>query len=47
MMNALPDAKNLEAHKMDTYQSRIQALQSSPLEVPYKMEINLFGLSLN
>lgn len=47
MMNALPDTKNLEAHKMETYQSRIQALQSSPLEVPYKMEINLFGLSLN
>lgn len=47
MMNALPDAKNLVAHKMETYQSRLQALQSSPLEVPYKMEINLFGLSLN
>ncbi|MCA6063095.1 lipase family protein [Thalassolituus marinus] len=47
IMSALPDADNLEAHKMDTYMSRIQTLQTAPVEVPYKMEISLFGLSLN
>ena len=47
IMSALPDADNLEAHKMDTYLHRIQTLQTAPIEVPYKMEISLFGLSLN
>jgi triacylglycerol lipase len=47
IMSALPDADNLQAHKMDTYLSRMQTLQTAPVEVPYQMEINLFGLSLN
>lgn len=44
---SVPDEKNLEAHKMATYLKNIKGLQEKPVEVPYKMDINLFGISID
>ncbi len=44
---ALPDESNLQAHQITTYQTLIDELLQSAQEVPYQMEINLFGLSIN
>ena len=43
--SAIPSEKNLNAHSMATYSHLIDQLQEKPKEVPYKMEINLFGFS--
>jgi hypothetical protein len=45
--SSIPSEKNLFAHKMTTYLGLIDTLQVSAEEVPYKMEINLFGFSIN
>jgi hypothetical protein len=47
LSTALPDESNLQAHQITTYQTLIGELQQSAEEVPYQMEINLFGLSIN
>lgn len=47
--SSIPDEKNLIAHKMTTYLTLIEQLLESPtsVEVPYKMEINFFGISFD
>lgn len=47
LSTALPDESNLQAHQITTYQTLINELLQSAQEVPYQMEINLFGLSVN
>ena len=47
LSTALPDESNLQAHQITTYQTLIGELLQSAEEVPYQMEINLFGLSIN
>ncbi|MCB2387170.1 lipase family protein [Thalassolituus alkanivorans] len=47
LSTALPDESNLQAHQIATYQTLIGELLQSAQEVPYQMEINLFGLSIN
>ncbi|MCT7359130.1 lipase family protein [Thalassolituus pacificus] len=47
LSTALPDESNLQAHQIATYQTLIDELLQSAQEVPYQMEINLFGLSIN
>lgn len=47
LSTALPDESNLQAHQITTYQALIGELLQSAEEVPYQMEINLFGLSIN
>jgi hypothetical protein len=47
LSTALPDESNLQAHQITTYQTLIGELLKSAQEVPYQMEINLFGLSIN
>lgn len=47
LSTALPDESNLQAHQITTYQALIDELLQSAEEVPYQMEINLFGLSIN
>ena len=47
LSTALPDESNLQAHQITTYQTLIDELLQSAEEVPYQMEINLFGLSIN
>lgn len=42
--SALPNEENLEAHKMQTYLSLIQAKLNSAKEVPYESGFSLFGL---
>ncbi|MBJ7539006.1 lipase family protein [Marinomonas transparens] len=44
---SIPSDKNLLAHQMTTYMSLIDELQDSPVEVPYKTNIGLFGFSLD
>ncbi|WP_258861121.1 lipase family protein [Marinomonas foliarum] len=44
---AIPSEKNLRAHKMTTYISLIEQLQTSPKETTYKTEISLFGFSFD
>lgn len=44
---SIPSDKNLLAHQMATYISLIDELQDSPVEVPYKTNIGLFGFSLD
>ncbi|REG83311.1 lipase family protein [Marinomonas pollencensis] len=44
---SIPSEKNLHAHKMTTYLARINELLASPVEVPYKTDINLFGFSFD
>jgi triacylglycerol lipase len=44
---AIPSEKNLRAHKMTTYISLIEQLQTSPKETSYKTEISLFGFSFD
>jgi len=45
--SALPDERNLHAHKMSTYLQLINEKLKSSKQVPYKMGINLFGLSID
>lgn len=47
LSTALPDESNLQAHQITTYQTLIDELLQAAQEVPYQMEINLFGLSIN
>lgn len=47
LSTALPGEENLQAHKITQYQSLIDELLQSAQEVPYQMEISLFGLSIN
>jgi hypothetical protein len=44
--SAIPNEKNLTAHKMTTYLELANTLDKKAAEVPYKMQINLFGFSL-
>ena len=45
--SALPNEANLLAHQMSTYNHLIDKLLLSAKEVPYKMQINLFGFSFD
>ena len=45
--SSIPSEKNLNAHMMTTYIDLIEALEASSKEVPYEMEISLFGFTLN
>lgn len=45
--SSIPNEKNLDAHKMTTYLTNIEGLQKDPVDVPYKMDINLFGISID
>ena len=45
--SALPDESNLHAHEMQTYLDLIELKINKAKEVPYKMGINIFGLSIN
>ncbi|WP_430460674.1 lipase family protein [Thalassolituus sp. LLYu03] len=47
LSTSLPDEANLQAHQISTYLTLLQALTTGASEVPYQMEINLFGLSIN
>jgi len=44
---SIPNEQNLNAHKMTTYLGRINGLLESPVEVPYKTDISLFGFSFD
>lgn len=44
---SIPSEKNLQAHKMTTYLSLIEQLQTSPKEITYKTEISVFGFSFD
>ena len=44
--SAIPSEQNLTAHKMTTYLELVNALTKKSTEVPYKMQISLFGFSL-
>ena len=45
--SSLPSKKNTNAHKMTTYITLIDAAKKAPKEIPYKMDITLWGISLN
>jgi hypothetical protein len=45
--SALPNEDNVLAHQMSTYLALIDELLISPKEVPYKMQINVFGFSFD
>ena len=47
IVSSLPDESNLHAHQMSTYLNLINSKLSGSQEVPYKMGINLFGLSID
>ncbi|MEL0612941.1 lipase family protein [Marinomonas arenicola] len=44
---SIPNEQNLNAHKMTTYLGLINGLLESPVEVPYKTDISLFGFSFD
>ncbi len=44
---SIPNQANLIAHKMDTYLTHISQLRKGAVEVPYKMGIDLFGVSID
>jgi len=46
-VSSVPDETNLQAHQMATYLQLIDSNLQFAEQVPYKMEINLFGFSLN
>lgn len=46
-VSSIPDETNLHAHQMATYLTLIEQKLEGAVQVPYKMEINLFGFSLN
>lgn len=46
-VSSVPDETNLHAHQMATYLQLINSNLQFAEEVPYKMEINLFGFSLD
>lgn len=45
--SAVPDDSNIHAHQMATYLSLIKEKQVSAEEVPFKLGISLFGLTVN
>lgn len=45
--SSIPNEKNLQAHMMVTYLKLIDGLQTDPIEVPYKADIKLFGISID
>lgn len=45
-LNKVPDETNAHAHEMQTYLMLLDANQKGHKEIPYKMEINLFGFSV-
>jgi hypothetical protein len=45
--SALPSEENLQAHKMQTYLALIKSKLDQANEVPYKTELNLFGVSFD
>jgi predicted lipase len=47
IVSSLLDERNLHAHQMSTYLKLINLKLKDTKEVPYKMGINLFGLSIN
>ena len=47
IVSNLPDERNLQAHLMSTYLELLNAKLKGAKEVPYKMGINLFGLSID
>ena len=46
-ISSLPNEKNMNAHKMDNYIELINGLLSNPIEIPYKTELSLWGISLD
>lgn len=46
-VSSVPDETNLHAHQMATYIALIDGKLDDAVEVPHKMEINLFGFSLD
>ena len=47
ILSAVPDERNLNAHKMTTYLALIKGKLKGAEQVPYKTGISLFGLSLD
>lgn len=45
--SSIPNQNNLEAHRMSTYLNKIESLKISATEIPYKVGIDLFGISIN
>ncbi|BFM48378.1 lipase family protein [Marinomonas sp. THO17] len=45
--NQLPSEANLRAHQISRYIILLDALSTKEEEVPYRMEINLFGISID
>ncbi|MBL4799124.1 MAG: lipase family protein [Oleispira sp.] len=45
-VSSVPDESNVHAHQMSTYLTLIDQKREGAQQVPYKMEINLFGFSL-
>jgi predicted lipase len=45
--SSVPSEKNLNAHKMENYLRLITGLSVAPTEIPYKAEINFWGISIN
>ena len=46
-VSSVPDETNLHAHQMATYLTLIDQKREGAQQVPYKMEINFFGFSLD
>jgi len=46
-VSSVPDETNLHAHQMATYLTLIDQKREGAQQVPYKMEINFFGISLD
>ncbi|TYL48014.1 lipase family protein [Marinomonas sp. IMCC 4694] len=44
---SIPSDKNLNAHRMSTYLTLLESLQTTPKKVPYKTNINVFGFSFD
>lgn len=44
---SIPSEKNLHAHMMTNYMELVEALKETSKEVPYQMEISLFGFTVN
>ena len=46
-VSSVPDETNLHAHQMATYLTLIDQKREGAQQVPYKMDINFFGISLD
>jgi len=44
-LNKVPDETNVQAHQMDTYLNLLNHNRKQAQEVPFKTQVNLFGLS--